>query len=730
MHFPNAKKRFIRMIMFSLISSVALSIMLFSGSTAINLQTAETVPCDNARSLDIGETLEQSDSWSTNQSEWITFKVQAGSRYLLQVSNADGLNLAIHDRCSANSAAVAVQNGQIEFSATRNGEYYLLVSQAAVSNTSSMGYQAALLPAEPIPPSTISADEVPTDVLRRATEFLEELRGSDLAPEWANARINSEVRVLYRPDIQGPAYYEVTVEKPVGDVYESAGYIQLASGDHDYTITNWNTTGKSTTEDLANLAPLGATITQVFRLNAETFAAEYQTLSPIGLSVMADDVVNLGDIPVQSTGLEDIPDAPYPLVTTATDSENNNSYDGPAPLTITETPWESWAALKAGYGQEYNQLNRSLMQRASNQWQLEENLKQYGETLIKGNVRTIYGLAANTLTSIQVTGDGAGAQYLKQELMYDGAVLKGVILTVLDEPADKDTLLPIQVVLAYAEGGSETLKFAIANQTAMTYVGVLYLPIVVTRGNKPAATESPAPDNAATWGPWHYYWVDSKDDALAETYNQIPAYTNVNTSGCYSGCAATGWSMLFTWVDRRAAAGHPTWAGHWGMYRVNGGYGSNDVAPLTQNVYVNNGVNNMSWELRNRLTTYCSGTSGSTDRDDEIKAAEYYRPRATAAWRMSTRYDPTGLCWFGACDAARGLITDQIIYRHAPAILGAYNHIQMAVGYAWQSEQTCFLWWCSTDYNRWFYINKGWGGSGNGWLDYDDVYLGGTFNNY
>jgi hypothetical protein len=704
--------------------------MLFSGSMAINLSTAQTTPCDNARSLDLGETLQQPDSWSTLPAEWITFKVQAVSRYLLEVSHAEGLDLAIHDRCSANSAAVAVNNGRIEFTATRDGEYYLLIRQDTFSNTATDGYQVALLSAPPLPPNSIAAEEVPTDILRRATEFLEELRGSDLAPEWANARINPQVRVLYRPDIQGPAYYEVTVEKPVGNEYESAGYIQLAAGEHDYTITNWNTTGKSITEDLAELAPLGATITQIFRLNAETFAAEYQTLSPIGLSVMADDVVNLGDIPVQTTGLENIPDKPFPLVTVATDSENHNTYDGPAPLDITEEPWESWAALKAGYEQEYDQLNRSLADRANDEWKLEQNLKQYGETLIKGDVRTIHGLAANTLSSINVTGDGAAAKYLKQELMYDGPTLKGVILTVLDEPADKGTLLPIEVALTYTEGGSETLKFAIANQSALNHSGVLYLPLVRTSGNKTAASESPAAENAATWGPWHYYWVDRNDDALAETYNQIPAHIDVNTSNCYSGCAATGWAMLFSWVDRRAAEGHATWAGHWGMYRVAGGYGANATAPLTQNVYASNGVNNMSWELRNRLTTYCSGTSGSTDRDDEILAAEYYRPRATAAWRMSTRYDPTGLCWAGACNEARNLIVNQIVNRRAPAILGAYNHIQMAVGYAWQSEETCFLWWCSTDYNRWFYINKGWGGSGNGWLDYDDVYLGGTFNNY
>ena len=283
--------------------------------------------------------------------------------------------------------------------------------------------------------------------------------------------------------------------------------------------------------------------------------------------------------------------------------------------------------------------------------------------------------------------------------------------------------VPIEVALQYTGGTTETLKYAIANHDALPPINAVFLPLIIQSGTE--SQNIAAVDGAAetTWGPWHFHWVDSHNDALAIRYNQIPRYTGVNTSACWSGCAATGWAMLFAWFDRRAAENHPTWLNHWGLYRVNGGLGANAVAPLNQDA----GVNNMTWELRNHLRTYCSGTSGSTSRSDEIRASEYVRPRATAAWRMSTRYDPTGLCWFGACNGARNLIRDQIVYRRAPAILGAYHHIQMAVGYAWQSERTCFLWWCSTDYNRWFYINKGHGGNGNGWLDWDDVYLGGIY---
>lgn len=730
-----ARKRLIGMIIFSLIICGALALAWSTGFAARSPNAPDAVACDNARTLVVKGTLQQSESWRTTKAEWINFRVQKNARYLLQVKNAEGLELALHDRCDASAPAVALRDGQLEFTATRDGVYYLLVKQAAVFTASSTDYQASLSSAAPYPPSAITAQDVPADVLRRATEFLEELRGSDLAPEWIDARIKPEARILYRPDVgeTTPAYYEVTVEKPVvGGAYEPAGYIQLSSGEHDYLIVSWNMTGQSITEELNELAPLGATITKIYRLDPLSYAAEYEELTSIDISTVMTDVVNIGDLPVKTTGLENLPDEPYDLVSESTDSAGNTSYDGPAPLDTTETPWESWAALKAGYTDEYAQLNRSLKQRASDEWEMEANLKQYGETLVKDDVRTIYGLATQTLSSIQVTGEGAGAKYLGQEQMKDGDTLTGIILTVLDEPTDLETLLPIEVALEYTSGVTETLKYAIANHSALNFSSnSIFLPLVSNTGSQGlAATTTSTSPMAPTWGPWHYYWVDSSGDALAMTYNQIPPGWDGNTWSCYSGCAATGWSMLFGWVDRRASEGHWRWWNQWGLVRANAAVApaANIVAPLTQNRSNSNDVvNKMSLGLRDALHTYCSGNQGSTSRPNEIRAADWVRPRASAGWHMQTAYDPTGLCWFGACNGARSLIVTQIVNRRAPAIIGANHHIQLGVGYAWQSETSCFLWWCSTSYNRWFYINKGWGGAGNGWLDYDDVYLGGVF---
>jgi len=66
--------------------------------------------------------------------------------------------------------------------------------------------------------------------------------------------------------------------------------------------------------------------------------------------------------------------------------------------------------------------------------------------------------------------------------------------------------------------------------------------------------------------------------------------------------------MLFGWGDYQAAIGNPYWAPRNGLYRVNGGYGADAVAPLFRDA----GVTNMTWEIRNRIGTFC--WSGSARR--------------------------------------------------------------------------------------------------------------------
>ena len=95
---------------------------------------------------------------------------------------------------------------------------------------------------------------------------------------------------------------------------------------------------------------------------------------------------------------------------------------------------------------------------------------------------------------------------------------------------------------------------------------------------------------------------------------------------------------------------------------------------------------------------------------------------------MNTRYDPTGLCWFGACDGSRNLAREQIVTYRAPAVVGTgwLKHYPLAFGYAERSKRSCVLFVCWTDYSRWFYVNNGWYGRDNGWTS-ADVWFAGVY---
>ena len=683
-----------------------------AGSPVAERTTADG--CSDVQTVALNDTLAQSVPQFT-EAGWVRFTLQQNARYRLEVSNTAGLELALYDGCRTDAPAVKLHNGELEFTATRGGDLYLLVRRNGLASAGLNEYQVTLAPAAPHRASAAPLADVPEDILRRATNFLEELRGSDLAPEWRDARINPNARIFYRPDIQAAGYYEFSVERPVANGWEAAGYIELSSASHDYPVTSWNVTGVSPTAEMYEMAPLGVNLTEFYRLGMHNYAAEYEEPTALGISTVATDVVTLGDLP-DKLALEGIPDKAQELLTDTIDDTGSLTTEGPDEFTLPEqTGWDSWATLKAQYAEDYDPLLRSLAQRTNAEWELNKNLQQYGESLVKGDERTVHGLASLTIASINVTGDGADAQFLKQEQLGEAAAPTGIRLTVLDEPADKDLTLPFTVTLTYTDDKTEVLKYRIVNHEALSS-GKVFLPFVANKGQKQQVSAASieaarAPDG--DWGPWSYWWVGGNPGGIV--YNQFPAGSSPNTSACWSGCGATAWAMVFGWFDR-----NKSW--DWWLYRQNGGFGTNVVAPLVMDT----GVRNMTWEIRNYMGTFCSGSGGATYYTRMIDAYKYVQPRAASGWQMKTRYDPTGLCWFGACNGARDLARNAIL-GGIPAILGENNHYPMAYGFAQQSRQSCFLWWCSTDYNRWFWVNQGWGGSGNAWINNGDVKFAGTF---
>jgi hypothetical protein len=674
-------------------------------------------PCAAAPELALDAPTAPALSAAPDSAAWLAFRIAQGQRYTLAASGA-ALQATIHDSCADGAPTAEVPAAGLAFTALRDGTLYLAVRRDGATAAPAAAASAPQIRlSEAPPPPGATAQTVPPEALRRAAEFLEEWRGSPQAPEWAAAQLSRQVRTLFRPDLKGPAYYEFKVVRldPLKQTPLPAGFIELSAGQHDYPVSRWDFAGLTPSEQAQQFVPDGSTILQYYKLDTLAYVIEYEPVIITGALTAGTTIANLGDLPSKIVGLDALSPQAATSLDEGLDSTGAEQRVDPQRLpNLKLEPWGSWDELKAGYAATYRPLLAALQDRAAPAWKDEISRATIGETLVKGDVRTVYGLPTQTISAFQVTGTGAGPSFVRQDQLQSGSQTTGLRLTVVGEPADRTTLLDVNVLVQYTSGFSETLKYKIANSAALSIYRV-YLPLARAEGGAAPAAAGDA-TLSDDWGPWRYWWADG--DANAIRYGQF------DYSGCKSGCGGTSWAMAFAWVDRRAAENHPVWRNHWGLYREGGGLGANAVAPLGQDA----GVQSMTTQIRNAIGTFCAFGSGATFPWRMIDAANYVRPRATAAWSMRTRYDPTGLCVLGSCDGSRDLARDQIINRRAPAVVGTgwLSHYPLAFGYAERSKRSCFLFICNTSYSRWFYVNNGWYGANNGWTS-ADVWFGGVY---
>jgi hypothetical protein len=561
----------------------------------------------------------------------------------------------------------------------------------------------------------VRLSDLPVDLRRRAVQFLEEMRAGPMAPGWDQAVLGQVVRPLYRPDLKDPAYYELIVQQGLGvqasltAVVPRRGFLILASGQHDSPIAHWNYTGTSPTQELE---------LQAARNQQPPIAKFYKldTLAYAGEDAQGNRVAYLGDEMTKISG-QDPAWLNQPLALSQqnwtpdrqTANDGNTSQisgtlttTGPTqPPSLQLSGWSSWDELKSGYVQSYAVELESQRRLASADWQVENHARQIGDALRKGHTYT-YALLSNDLPTLAFSGTGVP--------MVQTAVMTRTGLPALLQISVVNAIplqnLPLNIDVHYTDGTTETMKFVVL-QPVSTYV---YLPLALGRAAGQGLQNTTQQIRVqGDWGPWTYYWAGTGADQ--RLYSQIASGTAPNTSGCWSGCGATAWAMLFGWADNQAAIGNAYWSPRFGLYRQNGGYGADAVAPPTMDA----GVSAMTWEIRNRIGTFCAFGSGATPPWSMGGASGYLAGRTGT--RLDTHYDVFGIHEDRLREYARNAIRD----RGTPAIIGTgwLTHYPLAYGYAWRSRETqaCVICpWTTTEYSRWFYVNQGWGGSGNGWV--------------
>jgi len=553
--------------------------------------------------------------------------------------------------------------------------------------------------------------DIPLEFHRLAAELLEEMRGTDMAPGWDQAQLSSPVRPLYRPDVAGPAYYEFPVFASPGP----AGFIIVSTSDHDVPIPHWSFSGNTMTALLEALAAEhGETAARFYKLDTLVYAAE---------NAAGERVALLGEEPLDIVGVDpvwlDDPPPAFELVWAPLRQLDDDS--GAAGLTgtlylsgtltvpvgLAWQPWNSWADLKAGYSTSYAVLLEWLHRRAAEEWQKLDLIREYGGYMRRGDIRLIPMLWVSP--TIALSGPGVG--YVDPEVLPRPGLPPILQIEAVDSELGME--LSITGTVDYPNGVQETFHLAVIEDYAA------YLPLV-ERPFYWGQQASPPLQQAVEgigWESWSYYYASADNtfaaaDEAQRWYTQIPSGVWPNTSDCYSGCGATAWAMLFGWADYQAASGNPTWEGRWGIYREDGGTGADAVAPDSSDA----GVDNMTWEIRNDIDTWCvwPTDNGCTDPSDMGKASNYLEGRS------STRLVAHGRTLF-PLDKWRKRAYEVIRDHDAPAIIGidllTGAHYPLAYGYKQRRFRICLWGHCLTLYTDYrFYINYGWGSGDKGWV--------------
>jgi len=581
----------------------------------------------------------------------------------------------------------------------------------------------------PSPTSTsipTSQVDVPLEVHRRAAQHLEAMRGSSAAPGWEQAVLGEPIRPLYRPDVEGPAYYEFPVVHAVHQ--DPQGFIIVSTGEHDDPIPNWAYAGLPPTFRLEQRASDGGEeAAKFYKLDVLAYGAE---------DAGGELVATWGDMPMKITGLDpawlDNPPPgteanwnPLPAVlddAAASEISGTWEIDGPGfPESVQFSPWESWEEMKAQYASTYQVLIEAKRRKVADIWRIENGQRQQGILLQRGDVYDIALLWEGP--AISTSGPGEG--YVRTELISRPGLPSLFHIIVLDIPPGES--LPFTVSLEYENGVEETIEFLLFEPYRVWLPTLLSGAWMAQGRDTEAEVSAQAVSQAPELGTW---WAGTDADQC--WYDQLEPYESPNTKFCNSGCGPTAWAMLFCWVDNQAVASPDSdWAGRWGLYRENGGRGADALAPKG---WGSEGVKNMIWEGHLVTNSFCADPlqgvfshNGATWPGNMKMIKAYVQGRSGV--RVTTRAELFDYYSENRKKARRMIQGDG--YAVSPAIIGIglLSHYPLAYGYRiheseiWQLGEEPTL--IAVGYSHTFFVNEGWGGSAGEWVGGSDLFFAG-----
>jgi hypothetical protein len=575
-------------------------------------------------------------------------------------------------------------------------------------------------------------NNIPLVLYRRAAQLIEEVRGSEMAPGWEHAVLGDLVQPIYRPDMVEPAYYEFTVMANS----EPAGFIIVSTGSHDFPIPHWNFTGEAPTRFMLNGAKdNGQPPSRYYKLDTLSYVAE---------NIAGNLVASLGEIPTKVVLTIPAPDSD-PGITrtewtpTGGGDDANPPFEGELKITgpdvqaVDLIPWESWDELKSGYSEHYQPYLEALQEDAQHDWEIESAIHEHGEILYKGDRVSLAVLVPASCVGAEcmdfsIQASGAGTQLIEGELIEREGLTPIYQFTVIESTPGEEVSLEISISYTGFPAALPAQKQEIFKYIIGDLPNTMYIPLVLkstvglqNQGDLQVLDTYSAETTTNSWGPWHFYFAHNGYDDQ-RFYVQIPKHIPPNNTSCPSGCGATAWAMLFGWADYQARPGTNNifWKPRWGIYRKDGGFGINAVAPASMDV----GIYNITEEIRQHISTWCILGKAPTPPWNMKYAYKYLANRSyTLSW---TKYSNWCISWNDIrYEAAKNLANLK-----TPVIVGTgfCAHYPLAYGYAWTSRTLSSG---KIDYAHAFWVNQGWGDGdvGNGWISMSRTWFAGSIMN-
>lgn len=523
--------------------------------------------------------------------------------------------------------------------------------------------------------SQVPIEKVPIEIVRRATNHLEEWRSEE--PSWGEkAYIGSSVNLFFRPDMQGPSDYEFTVYP--------MGFIMASNNPNEGLISQTSATSKPRSVLLNEEAKrLGKTAVKKWKLDSLSYAAEdangelISTIGEMPMMIIGMDSGLLkedaqgGDVnlkPLEGEGNDDN------LKIANRTPERTGSQSSP----IKFQKWPSWTALKEGYAGNYKVFLEAERIASAEEWAIQKQLDELGEGLFPGDEYVLAFIYQDATFDIS----GPGKDYINSKVLDRTGMPDALQINVLNK-APPEGKAEFWISISYKNGQREKIKFAVLDPTKVKRQGEDETnPKVI--GTILSTPEEQKLRVQTHWGPWTAYWAGDEEDQRI--------YCQWDEGGCAIGCGPVAWAMLFCWADHQSWIGADDW-NHGGAY-------SGD-APR----YMNDQVRDMIREIHDIVDTTCIGDSGATLPSNMKDAWLYLDGRTTMGYHAES--GPIGSLDCRNC--ARNSIRD----RDTPAVIGTgfYEHYPLAWGYRFRESH----WGPATD--RDFYVNQGWCGAGDSWID-------------